>query len=79
MARKLVLVAVVGLACAAGAVSADDAKPAAPEPAKAKVDKARVFEKLDADADGKVTKDEFKKLKSIRCTLVFKKTKPKED
>jgi hypothetical protein len=65
MTRKLMALAVVGLLCGTAAVTADDKKPEPTKPdAKGKLgklDKAKLFEKLDADGDGKVTKEEFKK------------------
>jgi len=76
MLRKLLLLAAVGLFCGSTALlAADDVKKPA-EPAKpdekpdakgklgkfaGKIDKAKIFAKLDADSDGKLTKDEFKK------------------
>jgi Ca2+-binding EF-hand superfamily protein len=57
MSRKLFAAALVCLFCTATA-RADDAKA---DKKAAKFDKAKLFEKMDADKDGKVTKDEYKK------------------
>lgn len=56
MFRKIVLLA--AFAFAATSTFADDAKP---EKAKPKLDKAKAFDKLDANGDGKLSKEEFKK------------------
>lgn len=72
MARKLFLLTAflfaVGYAAADEPKKADPAKPETkPDDAPAakgkaaKVDKAKLFEKLDANADGKISKDEFTK------------------
>jgi Ca2+-binding EF-hand superfamily protein len=54
MTRKLFAAALLCALCTATA-NADDEKKAA------KFDKAKLFERIDADKDGKVTKDEYKK------------------
>ena len=53
MPRKLMAAAVLCLFCAA-TTQADDKK-------AAKFDRAKLFERIDADKDGKITKDEYKK------------------
>jgi Skp family chaperone for outer membrane proteins len=62
MIRKLFLLA--AFAGAATAAFGEDTKAEKKAEKKGKagaIDKAKVFEKLDADADGKVTKEEYKK------------------
>ena len=58
--RKLFMLAIFGLISAVTVASAEDEKKPDAKPAKGKLDKAKMFEKMDANADGKVTKDEFK-------------------
>ena len=65
MLRKILLAVVLGVGCTAGESFADDeTKPGTPKPTDkgklANFDNAKFFEKLDADKDGKVTKEEFK-------------------
>ncbi len=61
MLRKFLLASALGLACTvAASFAADDKKPAA-KGKGAGLDKAKMFEMMDGDKDGKVTKDEFKK------------------
>lgn len=60
MLRKLVLAAVLACLCTpAGAVAEDEKKPAKGK--LGNVDKSKVFDQMDADKDGKITEDEFKK------------------
>lgn len=54
MSRKLFAAALLCLFCTAAAQADDDKK-------AAKFDKSKLFEKIDADKDGKITKDEYKK------------------
>ncbi len=71
MFRKLVLLAAAALLCAGTAAVADDEKkPDDPKPAdkkpdpakgKGKFDRAKLFARIDADGDGKLTREEFKK------------------
>ena len=60
MLRQLLLAAVLACCCTGATALADDDK----KPAKGKfgsVDKSKIFEQMDADKDGKITKEEFKK------------------
>lgn len=57
MTRKLFAAALLCLCCAATADADDDKK----AKKAANFDKAKLFERIDADKDGKVTKDEYKK------------------
>jgi Ca2+-binding EF-hand superfamily protein len=57
MFRKFLAAAVLGLFCAA-TTQADDEKK---DKKTAKFDKAKLFERIDADKDGKITKEEYKK------------------
>lgn len=60
MARTFALLA--ALVAFTPALLADDEKPAEKKPAaKGKFDRSKLFGMMDADGDGKVTKDEFKK------------------
>lgn len=59
MSRKLFAAAVLGLFCAATAQADDEKK--ADDKKTTKLDKAKLFERIDADKDGKITKDEYKK------------------
>jgi hypothetical protein len=60
MLRTFALLA--ALVAFAPAVVAGDDKPAAKKPAaKGKIDRTKLFGTMDADGDGKVTKDEYKK------------------
>ena len=59
MFRKLSAALVLGLFCTA-TVEADDEKKADAKKAT-KLDKAKLFERIDADKDGKITKEEYKK------------------
>ncbi len=64
MFRTLALSAAAALLCAGATASADDTKtPPQQNPGKAakKIDKAKLFARLDADGDGKLTREEFKK------------------
>jgi polyhydroxyalkanoate synthesis regulator phasin len=65
MFRTLLAFAAVALFAAAPAVADDEKKTDDKKPGRlgaraAKVDKAKVFELMDADKDGKLTKDEFR-------------------
>jgi Ca2+-binding EF-hand superfamily protein len=63
MARKLILLAAFVTAC--GATAADEPK----RPA-GKLDRGKLFARLDADGDGKLTKDEFRKgMEAVRDRL----------
>lgn len=59
MIRKLILLAASGLFCGATAAGGDDAEKT-DDPKAGKFDKAKLFAKMDANGDGKVTKEEFK-------------------
>lgn len=68
MTRIWLLVTMLGLGCGGTAAFADDEKKSEPgklESKLGKIDRAKVFEKLDADSDGKLFKDEFKKFTEI--------------
>jgi len=58
--RKLFMLAIFGLISAVTVASAEDEKKPDAKPAKGKLDKTKMFEKMDANGDGKVTKEEFK-------------------
>jgi Ca2+-binding EF-hand superfamily protein len=62
MLRKLTLAAVLGFFCSATMALADDEKKS--DPAKPKLaERGKLFEKMDSDGNGSVTKDEFKKFR----------------
>ena len=64
MSRKLFAAAALALVCGAVTVAADDAAPGKGRPGgkfAGKVDKGAMFDKMDADGDGKVTKAELEK------------------
>src|SRR5476651_781594 len=69
MFRKLLLASSLGLFCTVAVTFADDEKKPADPPkptAKGKLgnfDKTKLFAQMDADKDGKVTKEEFKKFR----------------
>ena len=67
MLRKVHLAALFCFSCTAAMTFADDEKKKTDEPtkptAKGKIDKSKLFEQMDADKDGKVTKEEFKKFR----------------
>ena len=56
------LLALLAVAAFAPAVFAEDEKPAEKKANAKKPDRAKLFAQLDADGDGKLTKDEFKKV-----------------
>lgn len=73
---KPILLSFLAVPFLAVAVQAEDAKPAKPE--KPKADPAAAFKKLDANADGKLTLEEFKagprwKKEPEKAEGVFKK------
>ena len=68
MLRKFLLATALFASCTVAVSFADDEKkPEPPKPtAKGKLgnlDKSKLFEQMDADKDGKVTKEEFKKFR----------------
>lgn len=62
MLRKMTAVALFALCCAAVGFSDDEKKPGDDKkPGKGGFDKGKMFDKMDANGDGKLTKDEFVK------------------
>ncbi|MGL6097068.1 MAG: EF-hand domain-containing protein [Fimbriiglobus sp.] len=59
MLRKLTAVAVLGILCGSAAVADDAPKPGGGKFGKGGFDKGKLFGKLDANADGKLTKEEL--------------------
>jgi len=73
--RKFLLACALGFFCTAAATLADDEKkPETPKPtAKGKLgnfDKTKLFGQMDADKDGKVTKEEFKKFREAMAEKI---------
>jgi Ca2+-binding EF-hand superfamily protein len=81
MTRKLFLLAAFAVGLSFPAASAEDEKKAKGK--LGKLDKAKMFEKLDANADGKLSKDEFKvgidKMKEMLTTKGGEKAKELAD
>lgn len=74
MLPKMILIAAVAF-CGTVAVGADDEKKQPPAGKIGNLDKAKMFEKMDADGDGKVTKDEYKKYREQASAQLKEKAK----
>lgn len=75
MLPKMILIAALAF-CGTLAVGADDEKKQPPAGSKAgALDRAKMFEKMDADGDGKVTKEEFKKYRETASAQLKDKVK----
>ncbi|QEL14398.1 EF-hand domain-containing protein [Limnoglobus roseus] len=61
MLRKIVLIAAFTFGLSVAGTFADDPKPEKGKGKLGGLDKGKMFEKLDADGDGKVSKEEYKK------------------
>jgi hypothetical protein len=75
MLRKFLLASALGLSCTVAMAFADDEKkPETPKPtAKGKLgnlDNSKLFGQMDADKDGKVTKEEFKKFREAMAEKI---------
>ena len=60
MLRKLLSIACFGFACALTVLADDAAAPGDGQKPGGKIDRSKIFEKMDANGDGKVTRDEYK-------------------
>jgi hypothetical protein len=79
MFRKVMSVALLGVVCSAVAYADDEKKPGDNPPGKGgfKLDKAKMFEKMDTNGDGKVTKEEY--TKSVEAMMArFKEKAPEK-
>lgn len=74
MAAKLILIAAFSF-LGTVAVGADDEKKQPPAGKLGNLDKSKMFEKMDADGDGKVTKDEYKKYREQASAQLKEKAK----
>jgi len=78
MVRKLTLATLLGLFSMAAVIAADGDKPDAKE-GKGKFDKSKLFEKMDANGDGKITKEEYKKSQEAMLEKIKDKLGDKAD